>query len=143
MTMNLKYCSAAAVLLLAVLLQAWFAPGGIRGDFVLAALIVFAFVFGFVGTAVFSLLAIWLVGAVLYGILPVALILAIPLGAWFLRRRFSLDPRLGVPAAIAIGIAIFYLVTAPAAALGDAGYILADIAAAMIFGELMLLGLER
>ena len=143
MTMNLKYCSAAAILILAVLLQAWFAPVGIRGDFVLAALIVFAFIFGIAGTAVFSLLAVWLIGAAPYGFLPAALIVAIPLVVWFVRRRFSLDSRLGVPAAIAIGIAVFYLVTAPATALQNAGYILADIAAAMIFGELMLLGLER
>ena len=41
----------------------------------------------------------------------------IPLAAYFMRRRFSLDPWFGAAVGIAAGILVFYAVTAPVAAL--------------------------
>ena len=49
----MKHLSAILVFILAVMLQLWFAPAGMRGDFVLATLVVFAFLFEFLGTGHF------------------------------------------------------------------------------------------
>jgi hypothetical protein len=138
----MKYLSATLVFLLAVMLQLWFAPGGMRGDFVLAVLIVFSFVFEFWELLIFVLLAAFLMNAAFHPDLAVLMLVLVPLAVFAVRRRFSLDPWLGIPAVIAVGIVLFYAVTAPVAALHAIGFLLIDILICILFGELVLVGME-
>lgn len=137
----MKYLSAILTFILAVILQLWLAPAGMRGDFVLAILIVFAFLFEFWELVAFILLGVFLMnGAPRLG--SAMLMLAVlPLAAYFLRRYFSLDPWLGVALGIAFGIIIFYAVLAPVAAFHSAGLLLVDILICIAFGELILCGI--
>jgi hypothetical protein len=138
----MKYLSAVLVFILAVMLQLWFAPAGMRGDFVLATLIVFAFLFEFWELAVFILLGIFLLNVASYSEFAMLMLVLVPLAVYFLRRRFTLDLWLGVPAGILCGIIVFYAVIAPIAAFHAAGFLVLDILACVLFGELVLWGME-
>jgi hypothetical protein len=138
----MKYLSAILVFILAVMLQLWLAPGGIHGDFVLTALIVFAFLFEFWELAAFIIFGIFLLNLWPSFNLAMLMFVLVPLVVYVLCRRFSLDLWLGVAASIAGGIIVFYAVTAPLAAFSAAGPLILDLIACIIFGELVLCGME-
>lgn len=138
----MKYLSAILVFILALLLQIWFAPGGMRGDFVLAALVVFAFLFDFWELVAFILLGIFLLGSSPYPDVTAFMFVVVPLAVYFARRRFSLEPWLGAAAGIAAGVVVFYAVTAPVSAFHAAAFLSLDILACILFGELVLCGIE-
>ena len=77
------------------MLQLWFAPGGMRGDFALAMLIVFAFLFDFWELAAFILLAVFLLNPSPVFNVAILFFVLIPFAVHFLRKRFSWDPWLG------------------------------------------------
>lgn len=137
----MKHLSAILVFALAIMLQLWFSPGGMRGDFVLAALIVFAFLFEFWELIFFILLGIFFLNPSLGPNIGMFMLAIVPLAAYFVRRRFSLDPWLGAAAGVAIGAIVFYAVVAPMAAFHAVGFLLLDILACVLFGELMLYGI--
>ena len=137
----MKYISAILVFVLALMLELWFAPGGMRGDFVLASLIVFSFIFEFWELAIFILLGIFLMDSALHPDVAMLLFAFVPIALYIIRRRFSLDPWLGVPAGIIVGIAVFYAILAPAAEFHAVGFLLIDILACILFGELVLCGM--
>jgi hypothetical protein len=113
-----------------------------RGDFVLATLVVFAFLFEFWELTAFILLGIFLLGSSPHPDATVLMFVVVPLAVYFARRRFSLEPWLGAAAGIAAGIAVFYAVTAPVPAFHAAAFLLLDILACILFGELVLCGME-
>lgn len=138
----MKYLSAIFVLVLAIMLQLWFAPGGMRGDFVLAALIVFAFLFDFWELAAFDLVAVFLLNPMPAFNVDILVFSLVPLAVYFLRRRFSWDPWLGAAFGVACGILFLYTVTAPAVAFTAIGLLLSDILVCVLFSELILCGME-
>jgi len=138
----MKHLLAVLVFILALMLQLWFAPAGIRGDFVLTTLIVFAFIFSFWELVIFILLDIFLLNSSPYFSLTILALTAIPLLIYVIRRRFPLDRWFGVAFGVAVGIPIFYVATAPAAAFHMIGFLLLDILSCVIFGELVLYGME-
>jgi hypothetical protein len=138
----IKHLSATLVLILAVMLQLWFAPAGMRGDFVLATLIVFAFLFSFWELIAFVLFGIFLLDLSPYSVPTMLMLALVPLALYFVRRRFPLDPWSGAAAGIALGIAVFYAVTAPVAALHAAGFLALDILVCILFGVFVLWGVE-
>ncbi|MGB7957476.1 MAG: hypothetical protein WCF77_01345 [Minisyncoccia bacterium] len=138
----MKHISAILVFTLAVMLQIWFAPAGMRGDFVLAALIIFALLFDLWELAAFVLLAVFLLNPsplFNFGILVFALI---PFAVYFLRRRFSWDPWIGGAFGIVCGVLLLSVAIAPAAAFHVLGHLLLDVLACVLFGELILCGME-
>jgi hypothetical protein len=137
----MKHFSAILVFILALMLQLWFAPAGVRGDFVLAALIVFAFLFTFWELIAFVLFGVFLLNTAFYPGLAMFFWAAIPLVVYAARRRFPFDPWFGAALGIALGIPAFYAVTAPGAAVHAIGFLLLDILACIIFGELVLCGM--
>ena len=137
----MKYLLALLVFLLAVMLQLWFAPGGMHGDFVLAALIIFSFIFEFWELVIFILLAAFLMNAAFYPDLAMLMLVLVPLASYVVRRRFSLEPLFGAPAVVACGIVVFYAVTAPIAAFYAIGSLLVDALVCVLFGELVLSGM--
>jgi len=137
----MKYLSATLVLLLAVMFQLWFTPGGAHGDFVLATLIVFAFLFEFWELILFVLLGVFIMNSSVHPDTTMLMLVIIPLGAYVARRYFSLDPWLGAAAGIAVGVIIFYAVVAPIAAVHAIGLLVFDILISALFGELVLFGI--
>lgn len=138
----MKHLSAIFVFLLAAMLQLWFAPAGMRGDFVLATLIIFALLFDFWELTAFVLLAVFLLNpfpAFNFGILVFALI---PFAVYFLRRRFSWDPWIGGAFGIVCGVLLLSAAIAPGAAFRAFPYLLLNVLACVLFGELILCGME-
>ena len=137
----MKHLFAVLVFILAVMLQLWFAPAGMRGDFVLATLIVFAFLFTFWELAIFILLGIFLLNVEAYSAVAALMLTIVPLAVYFARRRFPLDLWLGTAAGIVIGTLVFYAAVAPLAAFHAAGFFALDILVCVLFGELALWGM--
>jgi hypothetical protein len=136
-----KHIFALLVFILALMLQLWLAPAGMRGDFVLTTLIVFAFIFTFWELVVFALFGAFFLNTSPYLGWSVLMLILIPLLAYIARNRFPLDRWFGVLFGIVIGIPLFYAITAPVAALHAIGFLLVDILACVIFGELILYGM--
>jgi hypothetical protein len=137
-----KYLSAILVLILGVTLQLWFVPGGMRGDFALAALIVFALIFDFWELAALDLAAVFLLNPSPAFTADIIIFALVPFAVYFLRKRFSWDPWLGAVFAVACGILFLYAAIAPTAAFHMLGYLLLDVLACVLFGELILCGME-
>ena len=127
------------VLLLALLLQVRLPVNGLHGDFILAALVAFAFTYGFWELFFFILLSVFAInweptlGADLLAFA------AIPLAAYLIRTWSSWEPWIGVAVSTAAGILIFYWFTfgIPAA---DLNALLGDVIASVLFGELVAWG---
>ncbi len=138
----MKHISAIIIFLLAVMLQLWFAPAGMRGDFVLTALIVFAFLFEFWELSVFVLLGFLVLNLSFYSVVAMIFFVGLPFVVYFLRKRFPMNPWLGSAVGIAGSIVVFYIATAPFSAFQNAGLVLIDVLACIVFGELVLCGME-
>lgn len=138
----MKYLSAILVFILALMLQVWFVPGGMRGDFVLSVLIVFALLFEFWELVAFILLGTFLINSSFHLDITTLLFALVPLIVYFVRRRFSLDPWLGGAVGIACGIVFLYVVTVPTAVFHAIGFLLLDILVCIIWGGLVLYGME-
>jgi hypothetical protein len=137
----MKHIAVILVFALALMLQLWFAPAGVRGDFVLATLIIFAFLFDIWELAAFVLFAVFLLNpfpAFHFDILIFALI---PFAVYFLRQRFSWDPWFGGAFGIICGISLLSIAIAPIVAFHTLGYLLLDVLACILFGELILCGM--
>jgi hypothetical protein len=138
----MKYFPAIAVLLLALMLELWFAPGGMRGDFVLATLVVFAFIFDAGALAVFSAAAAFCMDPAFRIGGTMLLFVLVPFAVFFLRRRFSIDPWFGVPIGIVLGIGVFYAIVAPVAAVYSLWPLALDTTICALFGEAVWYGME-
>lgn len=138
----MKYLTAIVVFLLAVALQLWFAPGGMRGDFVLAVLIVFAFLFDAWIVAFFSVAAAFLLDPASRPGVELSMFLAVPFAIFFLRRKFFLDPWLSIPIGIVLGIGALYAVVAPAAMPHSLPRLALDAVICALFGEVVWYGME-
>ncbi len=137
----MKHLLAILVFFLAVVLQLWFAPNGVRGDFALTMLVVFAFLFDFWELAAFILLAVFLLNPSPMFNVAILFFVLIPFAVHFLRKRFSWDPWLGGACGIAGAVFLFYVVTVPQAAFHAVGFLLVDILVCVLFGELVLCGM--
>ena len=113
-----------------------------RGDFVLATLIVFAFLFDFWELSVFVLAGFFILNLSFYSVVAMIFFAGLPFAIYFLRKRFPMNPWLGSAVGIAGGIVVFYIATAPFSAFQNAGYVLIDVLACIVFDELMLCGME-
>lgn len=132
--MRLRPLLGLLILFLACALQFWFAAAGVFINFILAALIVFAFFFDIGMLAVFILAAILVINwqpvvgldVVAFGIIPIA--------AYAFHKVFSWTMWAAVPAAIISGFILLYLAIAPAMFVANVGTLLLDLFGALIFG---------
>jgi hypothetical protein len=140
--MRLRFILAILILLLACALQFWFASAGVFVNFILAALIVFAFFFDIWELLVFVLFAVFVInwslapgtGIVVFGIIPIA--------AYAFHKVFAWTIWAAVPAAILCGFLLLYLALAPAAFLGNWELFLTDLFGGLVFGGLVFLTLN-
>ena len=138
----MKHVLAILVFALALLLQVWFAPAGMRGDFVLTVLIVFAFLFPLRELVIFILAGIFFTQASPYPDPAMFMLAIVPILVYLMRRHFPLDPWVGAAIGIAIGIPFFYAVVAPLAAFHGIFFLVFDILLCVLFGELVLWGIN-
>lgn len=132
--MRLRSILALLILLLACALQFWFASAGVFINFILAALIAFAFFFDIWELLVFVLFAIFVVNwSPAFGI-DIFIFGVIPIAAYAFHKLFAWTLWAGIPIAIVCGFFLLYLAIAPAAFLGSAGLFLIDVLGGMIFG---------
>lgn len=143
MTMRVRSVLAILILLLACALQFWFASAGVFINFILAALIVFAFFFDIWELVVYVLFAVFVVNwqptvsveIFVFGLIPVA--------AYAFHKVFSWTAWTAAPLAIVCGFVLLYLAIAPAALLADWKLLVVDLFGGLVFGGLVFLTLDR
>lgn len=131
------------ILLLACALQFWFASAGVFINFILAALIVFAFFFEIWSLLVYILFAIFVINwapgvhldLIVFGLIPIA--------AFAFHKVFAWTVWAGIPVAIVGGFLLLYLAIAPALFLMNGTSFLADIFGSLLFGALAFFMLDR
>jgi hypothetical protein len=141
--MRLRFILAILILLLACSFQFWFASAGMFINFILAALIVFAFFFDIWELLVFVLFAIFVVNwspavsvdIIVFGILPLA--------AYAFHKVFAWTLWASIPVAIISGFLLLYLAIAPAAFLSNWELFLTDLFGGLVFGGLVFLIFDR
>ena len=141
--MRTRFILALLILLLACALQFWFASAGVFVNFILAALIVFAFFFDVWELVVFVLAAVLIVNwepAISLDIIVFALI---PPAAFIFHKTFAFAPWIAMPASIVAGFAVLYLAIAPASFGARAGLFGTDVLGGLVFAALVFATLER
>lgn len=136
----MKLILGLLILVLALVLQLWFPIGGVHGDFVIAALIAFAFIFPFGEFAFFLILAAFVINWQ-PGFGPdVLAFLLVPLAAFVLHFWLRWEPWIGVAVSTAAGVLALYGIIAPSAFTANTSALIADAIACIIFGEIVLWG---
>ncbi|MGD1003340.1 MAG: hypothetical protein ABR884_02075 [Minisyncoccia bacterium] len=140
---RLRSILAILVLLLACALQFWFASAGVFINFILAALIVFAFFFDIWELLVFILFAIFVINWSPIMSVDIFLFAIIPIAAYAFHKVFAWTGWAAVPVAIVCGFILLYLAIAPATFLANWNVFFIDLFGALIFGILVFLTLDR
>ena len=140
---RLRFVLGILILLLSCALQFWFASAGVFVNFVLAALIVFAFFFGIGELAVFILAAIFILNWQPAVSADIVVFAVIPVAAFAFHRAFRVNPWIAAPGAIVAGFALLYLAVAPAALFAGGELFLRDLFGGLVFGMLAFIALER
>ncbi len=140
---RLRSILAILLLLLACAFQFWFASAGIFINFILAALIVFAFFFDIWELLVFVLFAIFVVNWAPMMSVHIFVFAIIPIAAYAFHKVFAWTVWAAVPVAIIGGFILLYLAIAPAAFLLSGNLFFIDLFGALIFGGLVFFMLDR
>jgi hypothetical protein len=139
---RLRSILALLILLLACALQFWFASTGVFINFILAALIVFAFYFDFLELLVFVLFAVFVVNwSPIIGT-DIFIFSIIPIAAYAFHKVFAWTAWTAAPVAIVCGFFLLYLAVAPAALLANWELFLIDVFGGLVFGGVAFLILK-
>jgi hypothetical protein len=141
--MRIRFILAILILLLACGLQFWFASAEVFINFILAALIVFAFYCDIWELIVFVLFAILIVNwqpavsvdIIIFGIIPIA--------AFTFHKIFAWTLGAGIPVAIIGGFLILYLLIAPAALIPGWEQFFIDLLGGLLFGGAVFFAFDR
>ena len=140
---RLRSILAVLVLLLACALQFWFASGNVFVNFILAALIVFAFFFDIWELLVFILFAVFVINWQPTLSVDIFVFGIIPLAAYAFHKVFAWTVWVAVPLAIVCGFVLLYLAITPAAFLPNWELFLIDLFGGLIFGAAVFLVFDR
>ena len=139
--MKFKFFTGLIILFIAFLLQFWLASMGWYTDLSYAALISFAFVFGFWELLVLDLIAVFVLNWQ-PGVSVLILVFALyPIAIYFLRNILHWQVWLQDLCAIVVGFLVLYLSVVHGLPHVDA--FLADLAGGMLFGFLISSPLHR
>lgn len=141
--MRLRFILAILILLFACALQFWFASAGAFVNFILAALIAFAFFFDVWELLVLVLFAVLVVNWQPAPSVDIFVFAIIPIAAFAFHKAFRWSPWAGVPVAIVVGFLLLYLAIAPAMFLADWEPFLTDLFGGLVFGGLVFVTLDR
>ncbi len=134
--MDYRLIAGMLIFALALLIQFSLGAAGVAVDLVLAALIVFAFFYGWQTLVLFVLSAVFLLNEGI-GVTPSILLFAvIPFAVYAVRRVFALAAWAGIPAAIVLGFALLYALIAPYMFTAALPLVAIDIGGGLVFGEL-------
>jgi hypothetical protein len=131
--MRLRFILALLILLLACALQFWCLSAGIFINFILAALIAFAFLFDLWELAVFVLFAIFVINWEPSASMDILVFAVVPFLAYVFHKAFAWTLWAGLPAALICGFLLLYLFIAPAAIIGGISSFLADVVGGLLF----------
>jgi len=141
--LRLRSILAILILLLACALQFWFASAGMFINFILAALIVFAFFFDIWELLVFVLFAVFVINWSPIMSVDIFLFAIIPIAAYAFHKIFAWTAWVAALVAIVVGFVLLYCAIAPAAFLASWDLFFVDLFGALIFGGLVFLTLDR
>ena len=131
------FIAGLVILLIALVLQFWFAAAGIFLDLSFATLISFAFIFEFWELLFLVLFAAFVINwqpAVSAEILVFALF---PVVAYGIRKALTWESWFAAPVAIVVGFLALYLIAAPGMFFTRLPLFLLDLAAGLGFGALV------
>jgi hypothetical protein len=131
--MRVRLAVAFLVLVASFTLQFWFASANIFIDFILTALILFAFYFEIWELLVFIFLSFYVVAwAPLFNV-EIILFCAIPLLVYTFHKIVALERWAGIPIAVIVGLIVFYAGSAPQFFFSNLIALLLDIFGSLIF----------
>jgi hypothetical protein len=141
--LRLRSILAILMLLLACAFQFWFASTGVFINFILAALVVFAFFFDIWELLVFILFAVFVINWSPIVSVDIFVFAIIPIAAYAFHKVFAWTVWAAAPVAIAVGFILLYCAIAPATFLANWNLFFVDLFGALIFGGLVFLTLDR
>jgi hypothetical protein len=141
--MRIRFVLALLILLFACALQFWFASAGVFINFILAALIVFAFFFDIWELLVFILFAIFVINWQPVASLAIIMFGLIPIAAHAFHRAFAWTVWAGIPTAMVVGFLVLYVTVAPHSFFASGELFLVDLFGSLIFGGLVFFMFER
>jgi hypothetical protein len=141
--MRIRSILGILILLLACALQFWFASANVFVNFILAALIVFAFFFDIWELVIYILFAVFVVNWQPGLSIDIIVFAIIPVAAYAFHKVFAWAAWAAAPVAIICGFVLLYLAVAPAAFLGNWELLLTDLFGGLVFGGLVFLTLDR
>lgn len=139
----MRFILALLFLILAFVMQFWFASFGVFINFILTALITLAFLFDIWDVIFFILAAVFIINwQPAFGV-EIFLLAALPLAAYLFNRYSASEPWAANIASIFCGLLIFYLAIAPKIFFAEWKIFLIDLFASIIFGSIVFIALNR
>ena len=139
----LKFSAGLLILFIVLVLQAWLASAGIFFNLSLAAVIVFAFLFGFWELVALTLLTVFLLNWQPAASVELIVFALLPIAAYLFRNTVSWQPFLALMVAVAAGFAVFYGILSPHMFSAHPGAIVLDIVIGWIMGALIFIPFHR
>lgn len=139
----MRFILALLFLMLAFVMQFWFASAGISVNFIFAALIAFAFLFDLWDLIFFILLAIFVVNWQPAWSPELVVFAAVPLGAYFLHTYSTWEAWAANIFALIAGFLILYISLAPGQFLPNIRVFFLDLTVSFIFGNIAFAALNR
>jgi hypothetical protein len=141
--MKFRLIIAILILFLACGLQFLLGTAGVFINFILAALIAFAFFFDIFEMVVFILFAVFVINWQPAFSIELALFVLVPLAALAFHKFFAWSAWAGIPVMIIGGFLVLYLSVAPHAIVTNFPAFIFDLIGSLLFGELVLVALKR
>jgi len=138
----MRFFAALLCMLLAMVLQFWFASAGIFIDFVFGALIAFAFVFAFWEIVFFVLLSLFVINWQPAASLTLGVFGGLPLLAYGFRKLFPWQAWAGNIIAMVLGLFILYLSVSPTLLFANWEIFFTDLLASLAFGSFVFFALR-
>lgn len=139
----IKLSAGLLVLFIALALQFWLASAGVRVDLVFAALISFAYLFGFWELLLLVLLGVFIINWQPAPSVEILVFALFPLAAYFCRDLLHWRTWLENFLAIALGFLVLYLAVVPMHFLLYLNSFLLNVAAGIIFSAVIFFPLYR
>lgn len=141
--MTIKLSAGVVLLLIALALQFFFASAGVFVNLAFAALISFAFIFGFWELVALTLLATFIINWQPAASAEILIFALFPIAVYFVRDVIPWQPWVVAPIAVVLGYAVFYGIAGPGFFLAHTDRFALDLVAGLSFGALAFFPLTR
>jgi hypothetical protein len=141
--MSLRFLAGTILLILACIAQIWLGWVGMPVNLALAALISFAFLFGFWELFAFVLAAIFLLNWQPGPSLESLMLVLLPLGAFCIHKLSYWQAWVGMLISVTVALILFYLIIAPALILSRFAMFFTDLISCIIFSAILFRAMNR